>query len=207
MSFALINDRFPGNAASANDAFDTNRRTVESGIARGSGPAFARSIGNEPRGILRHGAWDALFIGLALAHGVLLLLAPSVSLIALAFWWNANTIAHNFIHCPFFRSRTWNAVFSVCLTMLLAVPQRLWRDRHLAHHTGRPWRWRWSRQLVFEMVCVSGLWTILLVSAPMFLLTVYLPGILIGLGLCQLQGHFEHERGTTSHYGRIYNFL
>jgi hypothetical protein len=39
------------------------------------------------------------------------------------------------------------------------------------------------------------------------LLLVYLPGWILGLGLCQLQGHFEHARGTTSHYGRLYNLL
>ena len=36
---------------------------------------------------------------------------------------------------------------------------------------------------------------------------VYLPGWSLGLGLCFLQGHFEHARGTTSHYGRLYNVL
>jgi hypothetical protein len=47
----------------------------------------------------------------------------------------------------------------------------------------------------------------LLAFAPAFCLTVYVPGWLLGLGLCQLQGFFEHERGTTSHYGRLYNLL
>ena len=28
----------------------------------------------------------------------------------------------------------------------------------------------------------------------------------MGLGLCSLQGHFEHARGTTSHYGWLYNW-
>src|SRR4030095_13094297 len=40
-----------------------------------------------------------------------------------------------------------------------------------------------------------------------FFLTVYLPGYVIGLGLCFLQGHYEHVHGTTSHYSRLYNFL
>ena len=35
---------------------------------------------------------------------------------------------------------------------------------------------------------------------------VYMPGYLVGLGLCSLQGHFEHARGTTSHYGWLYNW-
>src|SRR5205823_4637177 len=40
-----------------------------------------------------------------------------------------------------------------------------------------------------------------------FFLTAYLPGFVIGLGLCWLHGHYEHVRGTTSHHGRLYNFL
>jgi hypothetical protein len=39
------------------------------------------------------------------------------------------------------------------------------------------------------------------------MLAVYLPGFLFGLGLCYLQGHYEHSRGTVSHYGWVYNFL
>src|SRR5262249_4824618 len=38
-------------------------------------------------------------------------------------------------------------------------------------------------------------------------LTGYLPGYLLGLGLCWLQGHYEHHRGTISHHGRLYNLL
>jgi hypothetical protein len=51
------------------------------------------------------------------------------------------------------------------------------------------------------------LWAILAATAPGFLRTVYAPGYLLGLGLCFLQGHFEHAGGTTSHYGRLYNWL
>src|SRR5881628_16948 len=58
-----------------------------------------------PRGVLQHSSWDALFIALALAHGLALIGFPSIPLIAIGLWWNANTIAHNFIHRPFFRSR------------------------------------------------------------------------------------------------------
>src|SRR5438552_2279352 len=34
----------------------------------------------------------------------------------------------------------------------------------------------------------------------------FLPGLAL-LPLCWLQGHFEHARGVTSHYGRLYNLL
>jgi hypothetical protein len=58
-----------------------------------------------------------------------------------------------------------------------------------------------------DFVAVTALWGALLVFAPTFLLTVYLPGFLAGVGLCYLQGHYEHSRGTVSHYGWLYNML
>src|SRR5262245_52586270 len=110
-------------------------------------------------GLLRHPTWDSLFIGLALIHGLFLLVAPSPWLIGFGLWWNANTIAHNFIHAPFFRSRGANAIFSGYLSLLLGFPQRLWRDRHLAHHAETRYRWRWSVGLGIEIGLVLLLWT------------------------------------------------
>jgi len=49
--------------------------------------------------------WDALLVALAIVHGGLLWAIPSMALIAIGLWWNANTISHNFIHRPFFRAR------------------------------------------------------------------------------------------------------
>jgi hypothetical protein len=155
--------------------------------------------------ILRHSRHDALLVGLALSHGALLLLVPSAPLIALGLWWTANTVSHNFLHLPFFRSRVANALFSAYLSLLLGLPQTLWRDRHLAHHAQRPWRWRWSRRLVSESILVTMLWLLLAARGAPFLLGTWLPGWLAGLLLCFLQGHFEHVRGTVSHYGRLYN--
>ena len=43
--------------------------------------------------------------------------------------------------------------------------------------------------------------------APWFLITTYLPGLALGLSLCAVHGHYEHVRGTTSNYGRIYNWV
>jgi hypothetical protein len=42
---------------------------------------------------------------------------------------------------------------------------------------------------------------------PSSFLFVYMPGWLCGLGLCALQGRYEHAGGATSHYGRVYNVL
>jgi hypothetical protein len=159
------------------------------------------------RGILRHSAWDALFVALAGVHGLLLFVAPTAPLIALGLWWNSNTISHNFIHKPFFRSRALNTLFALYLSVLLGIPQSIWRERHLAHHAGLNWRPRVGLQMVLEAVCVLALWTTMLSIQPRFFLTVYLPGYAAGLLLCSLHGFYEHARGTVSHYGTLYNFL
>ncbi|HYN09198.1 MAG TPA: fatty acid desaturase [Vicinamibacterales bacterium] len=156
---------------------------------------------------LRGGRWDALFVALSIGHAGALIVVPSIALISIGLWWNANTIAHNFIHRPFFRARLLNRVFSAFLSLVLGVPQSLWRDRHLAHHAGVTHHLRVRLDVVIETVLLAGLWTTIAVLAPRFFLTVYLPGVAIGLTLCQLQGFFEHAGGTTSHYGRVYNFL
>ena len=154
-------------------------------------------------------SWDALLIVLALAQGGLLLAWPSIPLIAVGLWWNANGVSHNFIHRPFFRTRALNALFSCYVSLLLGFPQSFWRARHLAHHFSRERARDWvdSTLLPLDAGAVIALWCTLFVLAPRFALTVYLPGFLIGGALCFLQGHYEHSRGTVSHYGRLYNFL
>ncbi|HEV8604574.1 MAG TPA: fatty acid desaturase [Tepidisphaeraceae bacterium] len=156
---------------------------------------------------LLHSRWDLLLISPAFVHGAALLLYPSPILIAIGIWWNANTIAHNFIHRPFFSPRWINRLFSLYLSLLLGIPQSLWRQRHLAHHADRPWKLQLNRQLLLESLAVGGLWLSLAILSPYFFLTAYLPGYFCGLILCWLQGRYEHVRGTTSHYGRLYNFL
>ena len=153
----------------------------------------------------RWARWDALLTALALVHGGLLLAWPSTVLIAVGLWWNANTISHIFIHRPFSQTRALNVAFSCYLSLLLGFPQSLWRTRHLAHHGVRDRREAQFAPLDF--CSVLALWGALISFAPHFTLTVYLPGYLSGLGLCYVQGHYEHARGTVSHYGRLYNFL
>jgi fatty acid desaturase len=162
----------------------------------------------ERQGVLRHSRWDTLPVALAVVHGVVLLAVPSVFVVAVGLWWNSNTVAHYFLHRPYFRSRALNVAFALYLSVLLGVPQTLWRDRHLAHHADRPWRFRLSRALCVESALILALWAALLALTPAFFLTVYLPGYVIGLGLCWLQGHYEHVGGgTISHRGAVYNFL
>ncbi|MEO7189693.1 MAG: fatty acid desaturase [Vicinamibacterales bacterium] len=166
--------------------------------------------------LLRHSEWDGLLVALAVLHGVLLLMIPSVPLVAIGLWWSANTVSHNFIHLPFFASSRANQLFSAYLSLVLGVPQSVWRARHLAHHAEsarspaadrRPMGWRWTPAMRVETALVASLWIVIATAAPEIFIQVYLPGWTMGLVLCFLQGHFEHARGTTSHYGRVYNTL
>src|SRR5438093_3823817 len=111
-----------------------------------------------PRGVLRHSAWDALLVALAAGHGALLLAVPYAPVIALGLWWNSNTVAHYFLHRPFFRLRALNVAFSMFLSVLLGIPQTLWRERHLAHHAGKDWCFHMTRRLAAEMLLILGLW-------------------------------------------------
>jgi hypothetical protein len=165
------------------------------------------SLTARSHGVLRYSSVDAVLIGLSLVYAGLLVSVPSIPLIALGLWWTANTVAHNFIHTPFFRSRPLNRAFSIYLTALMGFPQELWRDRHLRHHRGDERRGQLTRKAIVESAVVLGVWLWLVVTVPSFFVTVYLPGYVAGLSLCFLQGHFEHAGGTTSHYGWLYNWL
>jgi Fatty acid desaturase len=160
-----------------------------------------------PRGVFRHSPWDALPVALAGGHGALLLLALPAPLVAVGLWWNSNTVSHLFLHRPFFRSRAANRLFACYLTLVLGIPQTVWRDVHLAHHAGVPWKPRLTGPVLVEVTLVLGLWTVLLATAPHWFLTGYLVGYAGGLGLCWLHGYYEHARGTVSHHGRLYNRL
>ena len=150
---------------------------------------------------------DTLLVMLAGAHAAVLMAAPAAPVIAIGLWWNANTISHYFIHRPFFRRRGANRAFAAYLSILLGFPHALWRDRHLAHHAGVAARTRLSRDLVMQASLVLAFWSVMLAAAPLFFLSVYLPGWAAGLLLCGAHGYYEHAHGTTSHYGRLYNLL
>ena len=129
-------------------------------------------------------------------------------IIALGVWWNANTIAHNFIHRPFFRHRLANQAFAAGVSVLIGFPQSLWRDRHLAHHAGSLCRRSaLSGEIVLQAALVLLFWAAIVTHWPTFFLATYLPGYLGGLALCALHGHYEHAGGATSHYGTLYNVL
>lgn len=180
---------------------------VHDDVARAArSPQPARRTKAVPRkGVWAHSRRDAMLVLFSVLQGIALLTAPSILLVSLALWWCANTVAHNFIHVPFFRSGTANRAYSIYLSVLLGFPQSLWHAGHLAHHSGRPARFEWRSNTATEMTAIAILWTVLLVVAPTLFLTIYLPGYLLGLSLCLVQGHFEHAPSTASYYGRIYN--
>ena len=158
-------------------------------------------------GVFRTSGRDRFLPALAVAHAAIVPTAPFMPVIALGVWWNSNTIAHNFIHRPFFRSRAANLLFAAGLSLLLGIPQSLWRDRHLAHHSGVPPRVRISVELLVQTTLVLALWFVIAIRAPGYFLSTYAPGYLLGLGLCALHGYYEHAHGTTSYYGNLYNLV
>lgn len=159
------------------------------------------------RSVARVGVAHLWFVALSVVHVAAVVLVPHPLVIAIGLWWNANTISHNFIHRPFFATPSANRAYAFFLSLLLGFPQTLWRDRHLLHHAGdsRPAHLRAASRI--ELGGIVVLWLSLAAAAPGWFLWAYLPGWALGLGLCHLQGHYEHARGTTSHYGRLYNFL
>ena len=138
-------------------------------------------------GFLRFSRWDGVLVGLSFAYGAALLLAPSIPLVAIGLWWTSNTVGHNFIHTPFFRSARLNTAYSLFLSALTGIPQTLWRRRHLDHHAGRPCRRDRSGLLAMETGVVAGLWVFVALAASDVFLGIYLPGYAAGLGLCFLQ--------------------
>jgi len=173
-------------------------------------------------GIFRHSARDAVLPLATLAQGAgLVALVPfggvaSAAAIAVNVWWTSNTVAHIHLHTPIFRSRTLNRAFSLYLSALTCIPQTIWKQRHLAHHSGNRAgervglrRARLGAQGVLEFAVIAIAIAILAIAAPRFLLTALGPGVVLGLLLCQLQGAMEHDAAgdSISHYGALYNGL
>jgi fatty acid desaturase len=173
--------------------------------------------------VYRCSSWDALLVAAALAQGVLLALAtvwfrasltlalPSALMMAVGVWWCSNTVSHNHLHNPLFRSRALNRALSMYLTLLTGIPQSIWRARHLWHHAGETGKKpRAGAMALVEGAALGGLWALMIWRAPMFFFAAYVPGYLAGMLLCQAQGHFEHVgvgAPGISHYGALYNAL
>jgi fatty acid desaturase len=101
------------------------------------------------RQLFKTSAWDAVpallaVIQLALAMG-LFAAWPALSWPARIGWtlvyafsvgWNLNSIAHNFIHNPFFKADAFNRLMSLTISLALLSPQTMYRFVHLKHHAG-----------------------------------------------------------------------
>src|SRR5688572_16619852 len=107
---------------------------------------------------------------LTLAPPLAVVVLPSPVTVALAVWWLGNTVAHQAVHRRLFTSARLERLFSAWSTLLLGVPQRAWRQRHLAHHAQRPWRPRAEPWLLVELALLAAAWTALAIAAPAWLL-------------------------------------
>lgn len=150
---------------------------------------------------------DRLPVLLTLLPAAALLRWPGPATVALSLWWTGNTVAHHAVHRRLFRGAWAERAFAVWLSLLLGVPQRLWRQLHLAHHAGRAWRLRPDAQFGLELGALAGLHAVLLAAAPGSWLGGYLPGLCGGLLLSALQGHFEHAGGVTDCRAPWWNVL
>lgn len=108
-----------------------------------------RSDATDLRHPFKTSAWDAVPALLAVAQLALVLLFflawPQLSwagrigwlaVYALSVGWNLNSVAHNFIHNPFFRADRLNRLMSLAITLALISPQTMYRYIHLRHHAG-----------------------------------------------------------------------
>jgi len=59
-----------------------------------------------------------------------------LALYAFSVGWNLNSVAHNFIHNPFFTSKAANRVVSYLISWSLITPQTMYHYVHLWHHAG-----------------------------------------------------------------------
>lgn len=153
---------------------------------------------------------DRLAVLLSAAPVVVLASSGSPWLVGLAIWWLGNTVAHHATHRRLFRDARVERAFGLWLTLGLGVPQRLWQRRHLAHHADRRRLWRglrWDGRLAVEAALLGLAWRVALTWWPAWCLAVYAPGLVFGLVLAALHGHFEHAGGVTDHRAAWWNRL
>jgi fatty acid desaturase len=101
------------------------------------------------RGLMRSSQWDAIPGALVFGHFALLvwfffswgaLTWPERLgcglLYTLSVGWSLDSVAHNFIHNPFFTSPLLNRAVSYVLSFTLGVPQTMYKYVHMRHHAG-----------------------------------------------------------------------
>ncbi len=177
--------------------------------------------------LLRYGSCDSRLVAVSLLHGgaamALLALASCLSwtiplvvfCLALGMCWGSNTVSHIHLHTPIFRGRTANRAFSFYLSLLLGVPQIWWKRRHLVHHqpylgprdvNGSP---EGGALLAAEVIALFAAMSLGAMIRPHFVVVVVFPALLIGYGLCAVQGWQEHSRcgAGVDHHGLLHNWL
>jgi fatty acid desaturase len=172
---------------------------------------------------------DAIPLALSVLQGAITITGPLchgyadstfaalwVAFYSISICWSSNTISHIHLHGPLFGQRWINRLFSFYLSILLGIPQSLWRERHLRHHAGQPTKWKsrpFFRYLPHEIGAISAWWAIMSLLDTSFFLKIYIPSYALGLALCSIQGRYEHRlRGQirlagVSYYSRIYNII
>lgn len=161
-----------------------------------------------------HGAFTLIALRVANASGPYVGVMIGISL-GIGMCWASNTVSHIHLHHPLFRSPTANQFLSLYLSSVLMVPQRWWKLRHLAHHgisdanvVPRP-RWLPDIKSAAEVAWVVLILATLATASPTLFVTVLLPALFVGYGLCAIQGYEEHARSASGvdHHGHLYNRL
>ncbi len=101
------------------------------------------------RGLLAWSYWDVASVLAAIAHlafivwlvtafgrNPLWLNAVCAGAYAVSISWNINSVSHNFIHTPYFRSKALNYAFSLLESVAVGFSQTYYRWVHLRHHEG-----------------------------------------------------------------------
>ncbi len=102
-----------------------------------------------PRHLFLHSAWDIIPITLGMAHFAfqiaLFIFFPSLPWPALLFLglfysyciaWNIESVAHNFTHIDYFKSKSLNRAFSLMLSLTIGFSQQFYKTVHRHHHIG-----------------------------------------------------------------------
>src|SRR5947199_4372478 len=103
--------------------------------------------------IFAHTRWDAIPVVAALLHCAyffgMFYLFPRVPLwvmlilgfiYSVSISWNINSISHNFIHNPYFRSPLLNRLFSILESITVGFSQIFYECIHIQHHKANPHR-------------------------------------------------------------------
>jgi len=102
-----------------------------------------------PEGLFAWSPYDAIPVAAGIAHPAFVIWVVAGfagrpwwanlicgGLFAYAAAWNINSVAHNFIHTPYFRWAPLNRAFSLIESLALLTPQGFYTWVHLRHHQG-----------------------------------------------------------------------